>query len=143
MGVDYYFYAEIKINNKWVSLNPLFKNSAGEISIIPIDHGRSYLREAYKKLQESMNIKGLPLDISDELKNKLNISVNEDVDSSKLIYKNFEYCAFAVDYSDAVLSSLVSGKNSRYAGYILKTELADAEIDGCYEFDKWLTANMP
>lgn len=52
MGTYYAIYAEVRVGNKWYSLNPTFQRTDGKIDVCPVVSGRNWLREAYEELEE-------------------------------------------------------------------------------------------
>ena len=68
MGTEYSIYAEVRVKDKWYSINPLIPEESGKLTIVPILSGRSRLKNAVDELEESAYIHGRPADLSNELK---------------------------------------------------------------------------
>ena len=68
MGTYYAIYAEVRVGNKWYSLNPTFQRTDGKIDVCPVVSGRNWLREAYEELEEVQYSYGRPEDLSKEVR---------------------------------------------------------------------------
>ena len=66
MSVYNSIYAEVKVGDKWFSLNPIVKNYKGEYVSTALLLGQSWLNDTVNTLRDYASSSGLPEDASEE-----------------------------------------------------------------------------
>lgn len=130
-------YAEIKIDNKWYSLNPIIKDEkTGEFKINPIIWGQSWLTPFFSYASE--NGTGLPDDLSDEL-NKI-IKPNEYVEdyNNKKIKRKDYYASYYAVIDFYSLFNIVKDENKyQYNGFVDDKEIKMYEESNEYKIENY------
>lgn len=140
MGTSYTIYAEVRVRDKWFSINPYVRKINGEVKMIPLDSWGSCFFQTYNELEEQCYMHGRPDNLSEEMK-KLFPEADEDtVPWGKSTYKqHYGQYMIAVNFGKAVASRLLPNRDTRYQGYVYKPTIASwelQEIEGIYS---WLT----
>ena len=142
MGTYYAIYAEVRVGNKWYSLNPTFQRTDGKIDVCPVVSGRNWLREAYEELEEVQYSYGRPEDLSKEVRSVFCHEDDEPYDPYLHIntYRDFyNRSIFLVNYGKSIKSRVKKDKPTRYRGYASKVSIAAFEIDEYDTIGHWLT----
>lgn len=140
MGTSYTIYAEVRVRDKWFSINPYVRKINGEVKMIPLDSWGSCFFQTYNELEEQCYMHGRPNNLSEEMR-KLFPEADEDtVPWGKSTYKqHYGQYMIAVNFGKAVASRLLPNRDTRYQGYVYKPTIASwelQEIEGIYS---WLT----
>lgn len=77
MGTSYTIYAEVRVRDKWFSINPYVRKINGEVKMIPLDSWGSCFFQTYNELEEQCYMHGRPNNLSEEMK-KLFPEAEED-----------------------------------------------------------------
>ncbi len=141
MGVEYRVFAEVNIDGKWYNLSPNFIKKDGSPVTGPLFWACSDFSPVNYDLRDFCLFRGVPDDMSGELKDLLH--ADADFDDSlyraktwREYYKNTMYC---VNFAQAVVPHVKKEKQFKYEGYVLKYELAAFECEDLDEFTEWLT----
>ena len=87
MGTSYTIYAEVRVRDKWFSINPYVRKINGEVKMIPLGSWGSCFFQTYNELEEQCYMHGRPDNLSEEMK-KLFPEADEDtVPWGKSTYK--------------------------------------------------------
>lgn len=144
MSTYYSVYAEVKVNDKWYNLNPIYFNEKDLMKVVPIASGQSYFRETYEELEEDCYMWGLPKDLSKELKTVFNHELDEPLDYGFNVKTYGDYYArtvFLVNYGKAVKNRVKENRPTRYRGYALKYSVASFEIGESDSIINWLSVD--
>lgn len=144
MGTEYSIYAEVRVKDKWYSLNPLVCDAEENMLLMPILSGRSRIKEAVDELEDSAYAHGRPVDLSKELRSVFHQGDEEDAGygipgwNYKKYYKQM---MFIVNYGKTVKKRINIDKPTHYRGYVTKHQLANFEIGEIDNFSNWLTSS--
>lgn len=140
MGTSYIVYAEVRIKDKWYSINPYIRKINGEIVMKPIYDWGSGFRQAYEEIEEGAYMHGRPDDLSDDVRQKFPEADDAMVEWYKMTYKQF-YGQFMVvaNYGKVIASRIIPNRDTRYAGYVYKPTIASWELQEIDGIGRWLT----
>ena len=141
MGIHYYVYAEIKVNDKWYNLNPLMKKHDGTTVLRPVYDCGSMFFEACNFFEDHIIGVGIPDDMSPELRGAFRENIDEPCDPvSKDTWRQFyDQSLFCVNYSDTIEQRVIKDRPHKYEGYVSKRAIADFEVNETEEINSWLT----
>ena len=141
MGVYYYFYAEVKVGDQWYNISPLMRNSKGEVKVQPVLYGQSRIREAYEKMEDDCQYRGLPKDLSQELREIYHHDRDEEIEGSwnNMTYgEYYDKTIFVINYGAQVKGRVKKDIPARFRGYVNKYHLAAYEIGEIDEIINWI-----
>ncbi len=140
MGVYHEIYAEVKVGNKWYSLNPLRPTDNG-YKVMPIIQGQSYLQEAFEELEEASYMQGRPDDMSSKLREAFPHDDNEELDYfPRLTYKSYyAQTMFLVNYGKKVRTRYSDTRSTRFCGYAPKWSVSSFEIGESERINCWIS----
>lgn len=141
MSTYYFFYAEVRIKDKWYGMNPIVKHFLkDEYLPIPIVQGQSWYYEAYLKLRNSESaVGGMPNDLSEQVRKAVKFIFEEsDNPTEEYIMKYMQDGAFSVSYYDGVKRHLKRESDYMFHGYVSKRTIAEYEADTA-DIDEWFT----
>ena len=140
MSTYYYFYAEIKYNDKWYSLNPITHRPGGEYKVKELMWGQSALGDFVDDLNTYLIGRGIPDDASKEFKALFheNLDDLEENFFSKRTYREYyKDTIFCVNYEKAIRQRIKKCREYKHQAYVLKTVIDNYECgDGSIEW--WL-----
>ncbi len=142
MGIHYYVYAEVNIAGKWYSLHPFFPKPDGKYLTGAIYHAQSVFREVDEELSLYAVGKGVPLDMSDGLRQIFSEKLDEQVPNwwAPLTWAEYyKETLYYVDFGQAIKPKVKKDKPYKYEGYVQKQELANFEFGETDAFAYWLT----
>lgn len=122
MGVYHTIYAEIKYRDKWYSLNPIYKSlKNNEYTLDSIISGKSYLHDAFEELEEQSVMRGLPDDLSDDLRNYFKVDfISDPEDDEDSVWKYYNQYSFVADYNQSVALRMANKPKKEHSGYVKK-----------------------
>lgn len=142
MGTHYYIYAEVKVKNKWYSLNPYTKKYDGSFVLHPIYEDTSAFFDICNELEEQKICVGIPEDMSPELRSIYHNDLNEVCGfwlpntTWKRIYQQTIFC---VRYTDTIARRVIKDKPHKFGGYVNKRIIADFEAKEIEAIYGWMT----
>lgn len=142
MGVTYSFYAEIKVKDKWYSLNPIIKDVMGNAKSRPILEGRSWLHDAVDELYESRRSVGVPEDASEEVLSHFHTPLDDEYGNmwGKVTYRQYyQSSVYELSYLDHIASRIKKDRPYKFRGYVRKRAIANFEVGEIEEISNWLT----
>jgi len=142
MSTHYYVYAEVKVGDRWYSLNPTMKKPDGSFSVRPIYDSCSAFFEIYNDLEEKLVFRGIPDDMSPELRSLYHEDLDEKCEGwfSETTWRHvYEQSVFCVKYSNTVGRKIIKDRPHKYEGYVNKRTAADFETGEIEEIYEWLT----
>ena len=140
MGINYAVYAEAKIKDKWINLNPYIVDLGGNVKIVPIaGWEKSTMYEAYEELRDNAWYQGYPTDMSKELYAHLKIDDEVNWCGKTTTIREYGYSmTYTVKYSETIKKRLIKNKRTKYQGYVDKSIKASYEIGEIHEIYEWL-----
>ena len=141
MGVYYYIYAEVRVGNKWYNISPLMRDREGEVKVRPVLHGQSWIRQAFEKMADDCQYRGLPKDVSEELRTIFPYGEDEKVEG---LWEDMTYGEYygktllAVNYWAHIKGCVKENIPTRYRGYVNKYHLAAYEIGEEEDITNWI-----
>lgn len=141
MGTDYVIYAEARVGDKWYNICPMRKGVDGEMVVLPIVEGRTWLREAVDELDEYSYACGRLPDFSEEIKSIFNEDDNEDAGYgfSEINFKeHYRQMMFIANYGKTIKKRIKEGRPTRYCGYVSKYALTEFEIGESDHISNWI-----
>ena len=141
MSVCYYFYAECRVNGKWVSINPVIKKPDGSLKVLEIIYGKSIIAPAYAVMCESVMELGLPEDASEEVKAHFKPLDKEcpkewGIATYRDYYRDNVTC---FNYDEAIKNKIKPDRPYKYKGYVHKHDIAAFEVGERIDISHWLT----
>lgn len=134
-------YAEVRVCDKWYNICPLRKNDDGNLTIIPIAEGRSWLRETVDELEEYAYAHGRPSDFSEELRNRFNEDDNADAGYGLPeinMKEHYRQMMCIANYGKTIKKRIKEGRPTRYCGYVPKYDLTEFEIGEADHISSWI-----
>lgn len=140
MGTSYTVYAEVRIKDKWYSINPYIRKINGETVMIPIYDWGSGFRQTYEEIDESAYMHGRPDNLSKDVRRKFPQDDEAIVEWYKMTYKQF-YGQFmtVANFGKVIASRILPDRDTRYAGYVYKPTIASFELQEIDGIGEWLT----
>ena len=139
MGRYYRVFAEAKVKDKWVNLNPYIVDLGGKVKLVPlIGYEQSIFYEAYEEMQDFQWYQGYPDDLSAEVNDYL--EPDKEIDwfgKNMSIRSAYHSMVYTVKYSE-VKKRLRKDKRTKYEGYVDKKTKAAHEIGEIQEVNEWL-----
>ena len=141
MGVYHSIYAEIKYRDKWYSLNPIYKSlKNNEYTLDSIISGKSYLHDAFEELEEQSVMRGLPDDLSDDLRNNFKVDfISDPEDDEDSVWKYYNQYSFVADYNQSVALRMANKPKKEHSGYVKKNDIVSFEEGDLEEIEHYLT----
>jgi hypothetical protein len=142
MSVYYSIYAEVHVGNAWYNISPLIRQLDGTVKVQPVISGQSWLGEAIAKMEENLYKRGLPSDLSEELRKVYHHNDNEKIENfwSDMTYgEYYAQTIFLVNYGKQIKNRVKPNIPSRYRGYVAKHVAAAYEIGDIDEINHWCT----
>lgn len=139
MGRYYTVFAEAKVKDKWVNLNPYIVDLDGKVRMVPlVGYEQSTFYEAYEEMQDFQWYQGYPEDMSTELNDYIEPDKELDwfgkIQPKRVAYHSMVY---TVKYSE-VKKRLRKDKRTKYEGYVEKKTKAAHEIGEIQDVYEWL-----
>lgn len=141
MGSHYYIYAEVRVKDKWYSLNPIAKAYDGSIVLHPVYEGGSSLFNICNDLEDHKYGVGIPDDMSPELRSIYHDDLNDVCESwlPDTTWKRFyRQTIFCVRYDDAIAHRVIKDRPHKFSGYVNKRIIADFEVNEIEAIYSWL-----
>lgn len=140
MSVYNSIYAEVKVGDKWFSLNPIVKNYKGEYVSTALLLGQSWLNDTVNTLRDYASSSGLPEDASEETLKHFSPPDKElnDWGNIKTWGEYYKHCVWVANYDYAVKSRIKKERPYKYMGYVNKYAIAGFEV-GENDIEYWLT----
>lgn len=140
MGTSYTVYAEVRIKDKWYSINPYIRKINGETVMIPIYDWGSGFRQTYEEIDEGSYMHGRPDDLSEDVRRKFPQDDEAIVEWYKMTYKQF-YGQFmtVANFGKVIASRILPDRDTRYSGYVYKPTIASFELQEIDGIGEWLT----
>ena len=139
MGRYYRVFAEAKVKDKWMNLNPYIVDLGGRVKLVPlVGYEQSIFYEAYEEMQDFQWYQGYPDDLSAEVNDYL--EPDKEIDwFGKNMSKRSAYhsMVYTVKYSE-VMKRIRKDKRTKYEGYVDKKTKAAHEIGEIQEVYEWL-----
>ena len=139
MGRYYRVFAEAKVKDKWMNLNPYIVDLGGRVKLVPlVGYEQSIFYEAYEEMQDFQWYQGYPDDLSAEVNDYL--EPDKEIDwFGKNMSKRSAYhsMVYTVKYSE-VMKRIRKDKRTKYEGYVDKKTKAAHEIGEIQEVNEWL-----
>lgn len=144
MSTYYTFYAEVKIDGKWVGLSPYVKTHDGKFKIKPLIWGQSALYETYLEMTDATSARcGLPEDVSKELLEVFHAPNEKTMDfwgKNEITWgEYYTHCVHTVDYTEAVVNRIKKDRPYKFQGYVSKCLIAAFEVGEIEDLGTWLT----
>ena len=139
MGRYYRVFAEAKVKDKWMNLNPYIVDLGGRVKLVPlVGYEQSIFYGAYEEMQDFQWYQGYPDDLSAEVNDYL--EPDKEIDwFGKNMSKRSAYhsMVYTVKYSE-VMKRIRKDKRTKYEGYVDKKTKAAHEIGEIQEVNEWL-----
>ncbi len=144
MSTYYTFYAEVKIDGKWVGLSPYVKTHDGKFKIKPLIWGYSALHDTYLEMIDEHSARcGLPEDVSKELLEVFHALDEKTMDfwgKKEITWREYyTHCVHSVDYIEAVVNRIKRDRPYKFQGYVDKYLIASFEVGELEDLRSWLT----
>ena len=140
MGRYYQVFAEAKVKDKWVNLNPYIVDLGGKVRLVPlIGYEQSTFYEAYEEMNDRIWYQGYPDDLSQEVYDYIEPDKILDwfgkPQKKRIAYHSLVY---TVRYEEAVKKRIVESKATKYEGYVEKQTKAAHQIGEIQNIHEWL-----
>lgn len=142
MSTYYTVYAEVKIKDKWYNLNPYIKCTDGSFKMQSIMWAQSAFFDTYVELEECASYRGLPNDMSEDMKVLFHENLDDIYDSWTKDYtwkKHYQQSLFLVDFEKAVADKVKRNRPYKYEGYVSKYLIACYESGETDDITSWYT----
>lgn len=141
MGAEYIVYAEVNVDGKWYCLNPYYKKKDGSLMSGYLFYCCSNFTPVHYDLQGMNIFRGIPDDMSEDLKTLLHVDEEFDLTAygAKTWREYYQHTLYCVNFAQAIVPNVIREKPYKYEGYVLKEEYAAFECHEIYEFSEWLT----
>ena len=141
MSTYYEIYAEAKYKDKWYSINPIVKKADGTYKIKEVFWAQSGFRQMYYDLEAEAVDRGIPDDLSPEVRAMFHENLDDIVDSwgYKSTYREeYNRTVLIVPYSK-LKPNIVRDRPYKHMGYVYRELIPCFEVDEIEDIENWLT----
>lgn len=141
MSTYYYIYAEARYKDKWYSINPIVKKADGTYLVKEVFWAQSGFREMYYNMEEWATERGIPDNLSVELRSKYRENLDDvyaDL-GSKITYRQYYRSKILIVPYQKMKPHLVRDRPYKHMGYVYRECIPDFECGEVDEIENWIT----
>ena len=141
MSTYYYIYAEARYKDKWYSINPIVRKADGTYLVKEVFWAQSGFREMYYNMEEWATERGIPDNLSVELRSKYRENLDDvyaDL-GSKITYRQYYRSKILIVPYQKMKPHLVRDRPYKHMGYVYRECIPDFECGEVDEIENWIT----
>lgn len=141
MSTYYCIYAEARYKGKWYSINPIVKKADGTYLVKEVFGAYSGFREMYYNMEDWATERGIPDDLSAEVRAKFHENLDEvfaDL-GSKITYRQYYRSNVLIVPYHKLKPVIVKDRPYKHMGYVYRECIPDFECGEIDDIDNWLT----